>query len=93
MAKLEYVQVAWMEMNPNIYGGENCNQHIARWYAFCEGDKDSECSTAHLHFDPGKFPPGTKIVISMPICPNCCETQETCQCGFDWHAWVEEEYA
>lgn len=92
MKKLEYLQVGCAEMSPDIYGGEDCNEHIAQWKAYFDGDKDSGFVDV-IKLDSAHFPAGTRIVVSMPMCPDCNETQETCQCGFDWMEWIEDNYA
>jgi hypothetical protein len=89
----EWQEVGWAEMKPDIYGGESCEEHVPRWDAYFDGDKQGTCDVHPLTLDPKNFPAGTKVVISTPMCPRCYETQETCHCGFDWKNWVENEYS
>lgn len=83
----------WAEMKPDCYGGETCDQIEPRWECFALGDKDSEHSAADIILDPTRFPAGTQITISVPVCPECGEQVEICTCGFDWRAWVIEKYS
>lgn len=93
-----YEPTTWFEMKPDIYGGDNCDQHIPTWDVYSDGDKNST-SIDKITLDAKDFPPGTKIVISEPVCPKCGMTVGMCmelgtdQCEFDWENWVEEQYS
>jgi hypothetical protein len=96
----------WAEMKPDMYGGETCDQIRPRWRCYALGDKDSDY-TAILTLDARTFPPGTKVIISEPVCPQCDEVRSPqypipdhgaifegpCRCGFDWDGWVAGEYS
>lgn len=105
--KVELQETMWAEMKPDIYVGPNCDRHKPEWEVYADGDMDSDKLTM-LKLSARLFPPGTKIVISEPVCPNCGERREPknpgrgasapnyagpCRCGFDWDSWVEGEYS
>lgn len=94
--------IARFEMKPDCYGGERFNEHIPKWWGYSEGDKQDDTSEAPLRFDPKDYPPGTKIVLTEPLCPKCGECYQNCmvrgygnqdECNFDWNQWAEEQYA
>ena len=96
MGELEYKEIMWAEMKPDVYDGENCDQITPRWECYADGDMDSD------YFDEIKlhsksFPPGTKISISVPCCPKCGVIQELCKtdegCDFNWEDWTFNEYS
>lgn len=97
---MEYTNTMWFEMKPDVYGGEDMNQHIPMWNGYADGDKQDDTSKDPLIFDPKLYPPGTKIVVSEPLCPICNEVYANCivrsghnACTFDWKQWAEEQYS
>lgn len=95
--ELKYRTIMWAEMSPDVYDGPNCDEHSPRWETYCEGDKGgSEFLFGDIILDPATFPPGTKIEISVPLCPKC-ETEEEMHdnniCDFNWRQWTEEKYS
>lgn len=95
---------------PDIYHGPNCNQHRPRWVGSAEGDKDGDTSLGDtLALASRNFPPGTKVTVSEPQCPQCGEVPADfgdlpdgkggwlihwrCGCDFDWNAWAEEQFS
>lgn len=94
--KLDRHEIMWAEMKPDCYGGDSCDQLIPRWAGFAEGDMDSDVSTDDFVLDPKLFPPGTKISITVPLCPMCHQVPELCQhdefCNFDWLDWTYGQY-
>jgi hypothetical protein len=95
--KLNYLETMWAEMKPDIYGGESAEEHIPLWYLTCLGDKGDVADSNEIQLAANTFPPGTKIVISVPCCPKCDQEVEMCQldegCDFDWHEWTEGRYS
>ena len=95
--KLEYQAIMWAEMKPYVYGGQNCDEVCPMWHAFAEGDMDSDTFDHPIELCCKTFPPGTKVVVSVPCCPECGQDAEMCKaddcCGFDWDAWVHTEYS
>lgn len=103
--KLKMHETMWAEMHPDVYDGPNCDQVRPDWEVGAEGDKCSPSSHGdQLELSAKTFPPGTTVVVSVPMCPNCSEpadyyfnhldgTMDKCQCGFDWNDWVQNEYS
>ena len=65
------------------------------WKGWGVGDMDGPHGLGvgeSVILDPATFPPGTKIAITVPVCPECEDPVECCVCGFDWKTWAEEQY-
>ena len=101
---MEYRETMWAELKPDIYSGENCDEVKNFWSTYASGDKESEESVEEIQMLAQFFPPGTKIVVSEPVCPECKENRhfnnsnmdsfvDVCDCGFNWKEWTEGEYA
>ncbi len=92
---MEYNAIMWGKLKVSVYEGKRCDEHRLYWNIYSEGNKQDENlnlgETMKLFTE--NFPPGTKIVISIPVCPKCEDTCENCSWGFDWYNWVEEEYS
>lgn len=100
--KLEYLEVMWAEQKPDVYSGPNCDEHRPDWYGGALGDKGgSEGGMDVVELKAEHFPAGTKIVISVPLCPECGDSadlghfskDQKCDCGFDWKKWADGEYS
>lgn len=80
------------EMTPDCEGGEKFDEKIPLWKTWAEGDfgyiKEPEFS-----INAKNFPAGTKILIKVPLCPDCEEDADMCKCGFDWNAWIDYNYS
>jgi hypothetical protein len=81
------------ELKVDCYDGPNCDQHRLYWDGYAEGDKEGGPIGNTITLSAMTFPAGTKVQILVPVCPQCNETSETCECGFDWHKWAEERYS
>lgn len=73
ITQAEFRETMWAEMKPDCYGGKHCNELRPRWEAYAEGDKDED-TTDTIDLAASTFPPGTKIVVSEPVCPICDST-------------------
>lgn len=97
MKRVKYVQIANAELKVNCYTGETCDQHAPEWHGYFDGDKEGGKIGDTITLPVGNFRPGTKIVITEPVCPECHFPRELCEqtkhCDFDWKAWDEEQYA
>lgn len=93
MKQDDYQEIGWAELKVDVYGGPDCDQHIKKWNAFFEGDMEDDTSESPIILNCEHFPPGTKVVIKVPVCPMCEIQRELCECGFDWHNWDEERYS
>lgn len=84
-------------MAPDIYAGKNGDEIRPRWVADVEKEGKTEIDGC-IELDPSTFPPGTKILIQVPLCPTCQLDADCsngggiCDCGFDWNRWTEEQY-
>ncbi|UWS09851.1 hypothetical protein K4K98_11030 [Phaeobacter inhibens] len=95
------------EMVPDVYADQNCDQHEPRWMGSTEGDIDSGGDVGIdgvILLDAKIFPPGTKITVSEPECPDCgtvptlqsthpAEQIWQCECDHDWRAWANTEFS
>jgi hypothetical protein len=97
---MKYSEIERHEMQPDIYGGDKCDEHIPMWNSYCYGDMGEDTSFDPLIFDPKLYPPGTIIEVKTPCCPKCGEVFENCiirgqpgSCDFDWKKWTEERYS
>lgn len=91
-------ETSWAELATDIYDGAECNEHRPRWMASVEKEGMVEIGPI-VELDAEHFPPGTKIRIMEPVCPECGDTpwkdhaQWVCSCGFNWKEWTEREYS
>lgn len=96
-ARLPMHEIMRAERRVDCYAGETCDQHRPVWRAYCDGDRDSSDSAEDLVLDCKTLPAGAIVTVSIPVCPECGMDVENCQltddCGFDWKAWAEEQYA
>lgn len=97
----------WFTMSPDCYGGKSCDKIVPRWHCYADGDKDSDHQREPLKFDARRFPPGTKIIVQEPACPECMEVRSPiyptpkrgplfapkCSCGFNWDEWTLNEFS
>lgn len=93
---LQYKNIIWAEMFPDLYDGEYCDQIKPRWKVRSDGDMGSEFMNK-LTLTALQFPAGAKVTISLPCCPKCGQDVECCKtddsCDFDWEEWVSNEYS
>ena len=95
----------WGDMEPDTYAGDDCDGIVPSWTVCGEGDKDGpEPIGGTVILAASTFPPGTRVVVSVPECPDCGETADMaldhkagimgpCSCGFDWENWTREVYS
>ena len=104
--KINYSEIGWAEMHPDLYDGESCDQVKPQWNSSMEGDKNSEEGIEVIDYPALAYPPGTKITISIPCCPKCGNPADSnsimpgeryeisdCDCGFNWNNWTDEQYS
>lgn len=90
---MQDVEIMWGEVKADCYGGESCEEISHYWNVYCADDKQDDSSKEPIVLDPKLFPPGTKITVTMPDCPDCDMIVELCDCGFDWKEWVLNKYS
>jgi len=91
---------------PDCYDGNNCNQLRPRWMTSYPKHGDEEYGEVlKLEIDAYQVPPGTRVIIEVPVCPKCGDPADmneprrrqrkwpNCDCGFSWSKWTEEQYS
>ena len=97
MSEIEYQEILWAEVKPDVYGGSSCGQVIPMWEAHADGDMDSDSFDHPITLDCTGYPPGTRVSVSVPCCPECGQQVELCRddesCEFDWDEWILIKYS
>jgi hypothetical protein len=107
MSDIKLQETIRFHMDPDMYGGPECDQMVPRWHCYGVGDKDADHQHEPITLDARRFPPGTRISVKEPMCPQCEETRspkypepatgpvfgDKCRCGFDWANWTANQYA
>lgn len=70
-----------------------------------EGDEE-DGETLKLEIPAKMMPPGSRVTIEVPCCPECGDPADMrgddgnghtvwpkCSCGFSWRGWVEDNFA
>lgn len=68
---MKYHTIMQAELKLDVYAGENCDESKPLWESYCEGDMDGDTGTADIRLTVDYFPPGTKVTIEIPECPDC----------------------
>lgn len=68
---MKYHTIMWAELKLDVYCGKKCDESRPQWEAFFEGDMDSDTSTKDISLGVDYFPPGTKVSVKIPQCPDC----------------------
>lgn len=107
MKKLIYVERQTFRQEPDCYDGKTCDRHRPRWMTSYpkEGDEE-DGEVLKLEIDAKTMPPGSRVTIEVPCCPNCGEPADmfhdslekvkewpACRCGFSWKNWVEDNFS
>lgn len=92
MSEDKYTEMSWAELKADCYDGDSCDKIRPYWNVFWYGDKQDDNSEESLVLDIKTLPIGTKVVVSMPVCPECDQDRECCDCGFDWDKWTIDKY-
>ena len=95
--KMKFKTVNTFEMSPDMYHGRDCNEVRPRWMVGVEKEGPTEINGS-IELNPSMFPPGTRVLIQVPECPECgidaeFATLGKCECGFDWNEWRDSHYA
>ncbi len=64
-------EIMWADLELDVYCGDKCDESEPQWHTFCEGDMDSDTDRKPLILDAKHFPPGTRVTVSIPECPEC----------------------
>lgn len=70
-----------------------------------EGDEE-DGETLKLEMPAQQHPPGTRVTIEVPCCPECGDPADIngsdgtmhkewpdCDCGFSWSKWVRDNFS
>lgn len=72
-----------------------------------EGDEE-DGEVLKLEIPASSMPPGSRVVIEVPCCPECGDPADmcvgsgetpnhrewpACECGFSWEQWAKETYS
>ena len=98
---MKYHEIMRAQQAPDVYDGPECDQHRPRWVGSAEGDMDGDGEISDvLELVARTFPPGTKVAVSVPVCPDCetpadahSDQTDKCECGFDWKEWATNEFS
>ena len=95
----------------DVYSGENCDEVTTYFNTYCSGDMSDDNHKDDIIITLKDLPPGTKITVEYPCCPDCgvirddkmeflpggiwkiVGHEDTCDCGFDWNNWVQNEFS
>ena len=96
----EYIEEMEIEAHPDVYGGEKCDEIILGWTADVPKEGKGPIGDV-LELLARAYPPGTKVTIHVPCCPECQEPAgmledvlaDCFSCGFSWTDWVKEEFS
>lgn len=99
---MEYRKTQSAIMEPDLYDGPDCDDVRPRWVAYVEKEGRTDIGE-DMNLAATTFPPGTRVEISVPICPKCNDLDADyayamdgdgiCQCGFNWNEWRDSEYS
>jgi len=64
------------EVKPDVYGGNSCDQVIKQFEIYSEGDMDSETTDEDIVISLSALPPGARVSVTYPCCPECGEVRE-----------------
>lgn len=65
------------EVKVDCYSGENCDQHRKYFDMYCDGDMEGgENGEDQIVIDLAQLPPGAKITVQYPVCPECGTARE-----------------
>ena len=95
---MNFEETMWAEMKPDVYSGDSCEEHKPGWYCFCAGDMDHEEGLKDLGLRASTFPPGTKVLVKEPVCPDCEQvpwrsTDPVEMIGEDGAKWLEYSWS
>lgn len=102
---LKFVDRNIFRQEPDCYDGKTCDRHRPRWMTSYPKEGDEEVGeTLEVKLDACMMPPGSRVTIEVPVCPECgypADMREprgkrrkwpNCQCGFSWSKWAEANY-
>lgn len=64
------------EVKADVYNGPTHDGHRNYFETYCEGDMGPDCHDDPIKLAASQFPPGTRIRVELPCCPNCGEVRQ-----------------
>ena len=104
--KLTFVERQTFHQKPDCYDGATCDKLRPRWmtsYPKHGNEEDGEVLRIEMH--ARDYPPGTRVIIEVPVCPKCGDPGDfvqpktrrrkwpRCDCGFSWAKWAVEQFS
>lgn len=89
---VEWSQAGSVELKVDCYDGLDCDEHRPYWSMDVDKEGPTEMPDPLL-LRVEHWPPGTRVEITVPLCPECNTESGDCACGFDWKSWREERYS
>ncbi len=106
MNNISYITRYTFRQEPDCYDGKTCDKLRPRWMTSYPKEGDEEYGELlHIDLDARMMPPGTKVIIQIPVCPECGDPADmltpnkrrrkwcNCGCGFSWAKWAEQKYS
>lgn len=95
-------EVTWYEVNVDVYESDRPKS----FEAYCDGDMDSDNLTGDIVIKLPELPPGARVSVKYPCCPECGDVRADnlcsrevvghateCECGFDWVNWENDHFS
>ena len=106
MKPIVYHKRQVFRQEPDCYDGDSCDQMRPRWMTSYpkEGDEE-DGETLKLEIPAALMPPGSRVIIEVPGCPECGDSADIngldelhkawpdCDCGFSWNKWAQGNYS
>lgn len=71
MNNMHHKTIMEAEVKADCYSGENCDEVRKYFEMYCSGDMDSDRSTDDITIALKDLPPGAKVTVEYPCCPDC----------------------
>lgn len=105
MSEIKYVDRQIWRQEPDCYSGKNLDQLRPRWMtSYPKHGDEEDGEVLEFKIDARMMPPGSRITIEVPVCPQCGDPADMnepkkrvrrwpcCECGFSWAKWAEGQY-
>lgn len=106
MEKIHYTERQTFRQEPDCYDGKKCDKQRPRWMtSYPKHGDEEDGETLKIEIPAGSVPPGTRVIIQVPICPKCGDPADMneprrkqrrwprCQCGFSWAKWADGQFS
>jgi len=69
--KTLYDDMMTAEVEADVYAGDNCDEVTKHFRTYCKDDMDADTNTDDIIISLKDLPPGAKILVRYPCCPDC----------------------